>query len=89
VRAIIETEYLPKIHTIGLITSLIHALIIFLPAIYLALIGVFPPWNMIVEAFISTASVVGPYWIIEPISYFAVLGAVGTYISFLAVTYPT
>jgi len=84
-RKIMNTEYFPKIHMYGLITSLIHALIIFLPVIYLALVhGVFPPWDIAVKAFIGIASIAGPYWVIEPISYFAVLGAAGTYISFLA-----
>ncbi|MCR6692844.1 MAG: hypothetical protein MRT15_10665 [archaeon YNP-LCB-003-016] len=83
-KKIMDEEYYPKIHLYGIITSLIHALIIFLPVIYLAALGYFPPWDKAILAFINIASVVGPYWIIEPISYFGILGVVGTYISFLA-----
>lgn len=83
-KKIMDEEYYPKVHFYGLITSLIHALIIFLPVIYLSLLGYFPPLDKAIVAFINIASVSGPYWIIEPISYFGILGVVGTYVSFLA-----
>jgi hypothetical protein len=82
--AIIKNEYGSEIHTWGLTLSLIHALIIFLPALFLFFVyDLFPGWATIGKAFASTAAVVGPYWFIEPVSYFLVLGIGGTYISFL------
>jgi len=83
-KKIMNEEYYPKVHFYGLITSLIHAVIIFLPVIYLYALGYFPSWDKAMIAFINIASIAGPYWILEPISYFGILGVVGTYVSFLA-----
>ncbi len=83
--AIIKNEYGPKVHLVGLLTSLGQAVIIFLPALFmLVAYGVWPGWTIIGKAFVSTAAIAGPYWFIEPVSYFLILGIGGTYISFLA-----
>ncbi len=83
--AIIKNEYGPKVHRAGLILSLIQAVIIFLPAFYLlAVFDIWPGWGTIGKAFLSVAAIAGPYWFIEPVSYFLILGIAGTYISFLA-----
>jgi len=83
--AIIKKEYCAEIHTWGLVLSLIHAVIIFLPPLFLLFVyGIFPGWATIGKAFASTAAIAGPYWFIEPVSYFLILGVGGTYISFLA-----
>jgi len=83
--AIIKNEYGPRIHRAGLWLSLIQAVIIFLPALFLLVVyDVWPGWGTIGKAFASTAAIAGPYWFIEPVSYFLILGMAGTYISFLA-----
>ena len=83
--AIIKKEYCAEIHIWGLVLSLIHAVIIFLPPLFLLFVyGIFPGWATIGKAFASTAAIAGPYWFIEPVSYFLILGVGGTYISFLA-----
>ena len=83
--AIIKNEYSPRIHRAGLWLSLIQAVIIFLPALYLLIaFDVWPGWGTVGKAFVSVAAIAGPYWFIEPVSYFLVLGMAGTYISFLA-----
>lgn len=83
--AILNRDHLPFVHKVGLITSIVHVVIIFLPVIWVTLvIGHFLPWNVAIEAFIGGASVMAPMWFIEPITYFSILGSVGTYVSFLA-----
>ncbi len=83
--AIIKNEYGPKVHLVGLLTSLGQAAIIFLPALFMLIAyGVWPGWATIVKTFASIAAIAGPYWFIEPVSYFLILGIGGTYISFLA-----
>jgi hypothetical protein len=83
--AIVRTEYLPKAHRIGLITSLIHVVIFFLPPLYLMVFyGLPADWGKIMQGFAATSSFSVPFWFIEPVSYFLVLGVCGTYISFLA-----
>lgn len=83
--AIVRAEYLPAAHRIGLVTSLIHAVIFFLPPIYLTVFhGPPADWGQILQGAAATWSFSMPLWFIEPVSYFLVLGVCGTYISFLA-----
>jgi hypothetical protein len=84
-QAIIANEYAPKIHRVGLRASLLQAVIIFLPALFLLVVyGIWPGWGTIGKAFMAVGAISAPYWFIEPVSYFLVLGIGGTYISFLA-----
>jgi len=83
--AIVREEYLPTAHRIGLITSLVHVVIFFLPPIYLTVFyGLPADWSTIMRGAAATWSFSMPLWFIEPVSYFLVLGVCGTYISFLA-----
>ena len=83
--AILREEYLPTAHRIGLITSLIHVVIFFLPPVYLMMFyGLPADWSKIMQGAASTWSTSLPLWFIEPVSYFLVLGVCGTYIGFLA-----
>lgn len=83
--AIVRAEYFPKAHRIGLITSLLHVVIFFLPPLYLMVFyGLPADWGKIVQGAAATWSFSMPFWFIEPVSYFLVLGTCGTYISFLA-----
>ena len=50
----------------------------------LELYGLLPKPAALATAFISAASAFGFLWIVEPISYFTVLGPVGTYMAFLS-----
>jgi len=82
---ILREEYWPTAHRIGLVTSLIHVAIFFLPPIYLTVFyGLPADWNTILRGAVATWSFSVPLWFIEPVSYFLVLGVCGTYISFLA-----
>lgn len=80
-----EKEYMPKMHRIGKITGFLGILLSFGPAIVLAFVyGILPRPAALLTAFISIASAVGILWIVEPISYFTVLGPIGTYMAFLS-----
>jgi hypothetical protein len=83
--AIVQREYFPAAHRIGLITSLVHVAIFFLPPIYLMVFyGLPAKWGPILQGAASAWSFSVPFWFIEPVSYFLILGICGTYISFLA-----
>ena len=83
--AIVRAEYLPAAHRIGLITSLLHVVIFFLPPLYLTVFyGLPAEWGRILEGAAATWSFSMPFWFIEPVSYFLILGTCGTYVSFLA-----
>ncbi len=82
---VMRAEYFPTAHRIGLITSLIHVVIFFLPPLYLTVFyGLPSDWGKIMQGAAGAWSFSMPLWFIEPVSYFLVLGICGTYISFLA-----
>ncbi|MCD8089250.1 MAG: hypothetical protein LUD81_01250 [Clostridiales bacterium] len=80
-----EKEYMPKMNRIGKITGALGVLLAFLPALCLAVVyGIVPKPAALVTAFIAGASSFGVLWFVEPISYFSVLGPIGTYMAFLS-----
>lgn len=79
-----EGVYIPDIIKIGKLTSLLGVLVAFGPAIVLATVfGIVPPWGAVGQAFINIAGAVGVIWIIEPVSYFPILGIPGNYLAFI------
>ena len=71
-----EGEYMPKMHKIGKLTGFLGAILSFLPALVLAVVyGLLPK---------PAALATGFLWIVEPISYFTVLGPIGTYMAFMS-----
>lgn len=80
-----EKEYLPMMHRIGKTTGYLGALLSFTPALLLAVVyHLLPDWAALLTAAIAAISAFGILWFVEPISYFAVLGPVGTYMAFLS-----
>ncbi len=80
-----ENEYMPKMHRIGKLIGFLGVVVSFLPPLVLALVfGLYPKLSALLTAFISALTAFGILWIIEPISYFSVLGPVGTYMAFLS-----
>ena len=80
-----KDEYVPKVNRIGKITGYLGVLVAFAPAIMLAFVyGILPRPAALLIAFISGASAFGVLWFVEPISYFPVVGAAGTYMAFLS-----
>ncbi|MCD7905000.1 MAG: hypothetical protein LUG24_05375 [Clostridiales bacterium] len=80
-----ENEYMPKMNLIGKITGALGVILAFLPALTLAVVyGILPKPAALLSAFIAGASSFGVLWFVEPISYFSVLGPIGTYMAFLS-----
>lgn len=80
-----ENEYMPQMHRIGKLTGFLGVALSFAPAAVLAVIyGLLPNPAALLTAFIAAASAFGFLWVVEPISYFTVLGPVGTYMAFLS-----
>lgn len=76
--------YLPYIIKWGKITGWLGIFLSFGPALVLAVIyKIIPPISAIFTAFIAIASAAGTLWIVEPISYFPIVGVAGTYMAFL------
>lgn len=76
--------YLPYINKWGKITNWLGVLLSFGPALVLAVIyKIIPPVSAIITGFIAIASAVGVVWIVEPISYFPIIGVPGTYMAFI------
>lgn len=82
---VFDGVYLPYIIKWGKITNWLGVLLSFGPALVLAVIfKIVPPVNAIITAFIAIASAVGINWILEPISYFPIVGVAGTYMAFIS-----
>ena len=80
-----ETTYLPKIIKVGRWTLLLAAIMVCLPPIVVTWVyGVVPDWTPLLAALIAQISINGVWAVIEPVSYFPVLGIAGTYMSFLS-----
>ena len=80
-----ENEYMPQMHRIGKLTGFLGVVLSFAPAAVLAVIyGLLPNPAALLTAFIAAARAFGFLWVVEPISYFTVLGPVGTYMAFLS-----
>ena len=69
----------------GMITMLLASALSFVPLVYLYMVhGVLPPFAQAMTAWVLVASVFGAFYVVEPISYYPILGLAGTYISFLS-----
>ncbi|MDR1773950.1 MAG: hypothetical protein LBR30_03635 [Clostridioides sp.] len=80
-----KNEYIPGIVKWGKITQLLGLLLCFLPAIVVSFIyGYMPPFTAILAGLVMQLSATGIFAIVEPISYFPILGIAGTYMSFLS-----
>lgn len=78
-------EFISYVVRWGRLTNLLGLVFSFGPAlILLTMFGIKPPTSAIIAGAISIVSVSGAFWIVEPISYYPVLGIPGTYMSFLA-----
>lgn len=78
-------EFMPEMNRIGKITGVLGVLVGFVPCLVLAIVyNIIPKPAALLTAFIAGASSFGVLWFVEPISYFSVLGPVGTYMAFLS-----
>ena len=75
----------PQVNRIGKMTLFPAVILCFLPVIYLYFVyGLFPTMDVALESWFKVAVFFGPFYIIEPLSYFPVLGLAGTYMAFLS-----
>lgn len=80
-----DHDYLPKMHRIGKIIGIAGVVASFLPALVLGVVyGLWPDGPALLTSFIAAATSFGFLWFIEPISYYPVVGPVGTYMAFLS-----
>ena len=79
-----NNEYMPKMHKIGKVTGLLAVCASFLPALVLGFgYGLWPELPALGTAFVTALASFGFLWVIEPISYYPVVGPVGTYMAFV------
>jgi len=78
-------QFTRPVHTVGMITCGLAVLANLLPPAWLYLqYGVFPPAAAIAKGMGLALTYAVPFFIIEPIIYYPVLGDAGTYMSFLS-----
>ena len=78
-------DFIPFAHRLGIATLLLGLGMTLLPGFYLSFVlGAWPGIEAVTRAFIAIAAFAGVIWVIEPISYFPMLGVSGTYMSFLS-----
>ena len=83
--AVFEKEYIRGCVRFGRVTNLLSVLVIMLPPLLLlGVFGLWPGWGPILAGLIMQVSVIGVFWVVEPVSYFNVLGIPGTYMAFLS-----
>ncbi|WP_218838243.1 small-conductance mechanosensitive channel [Bacillus sp. FJAT-45350] len=80
-----KDDYIPFIVKWGRITCFLGLILSFTPLFVLTFVyGLTPDASSILAGFIAIAGVAAVLWIIEPISYYPILGIPGTYMSFLS-----
>lgn len=81
----INKKFKQKVHFWGRVTLVIAFLFSLSIPFYLTVIAGYPvDKTILIKGLIFVASFVGIIWIVEPISYFPILGASGSYMSFLS-----
>lgn len=74
-----------KAHFWGRLTLFAAILTTLCAPLYLSFVlGAHPGWDVIVAGVIGYASFIGILWVLEPITYYPVLGIAGTYLAFLS-----
>lgn len=80
-----SNEYIPSIVKWGKITLLLGIILSFAPIFVVSVImGYMPPIDAIIAGAVAQIGAFGVLYVVEPISYFPILGVPGTYLSFLA-----
>lgn len=73
-----------KSHFWGRLSLWLVILITLTLPLYLSFgLGYHPGWTAILSGFLAYASIVAVVWVVEPVSYYPVLGVSGTYLAFL------
>lgn len=84
-KGVYENDFIPYINKWGRRTNLLAVALSFGPAVVLLTVfGIVPPTQAVIGAFVSVAATFGIFWLVEPLSYYPVLGIPGTYMAFLS-----
>lgn len=85
-----KAEYSDKMIRNGRLTTLVAALLTFLPALYLWFgLGIRPEWNQILAGWGIILSSYLLIYIFEPLGYYPAMGTTGLYIGYLAGNVPS
>lgn len=69
---------------LGVVSVAIPMFMCFLPCVYLYVVhGAAPSFEEAMECWAMIAAIFGAFYVVEPLSYYPILGLTGTYISFL------
>ena len=78
-------EYLPKMHKIGKVIGVLAVVASFMPALCLGVVyGLWPDWAALGTAALTAVSSLGVLLFVEPLSYYPVVGPMGTYMAFVS-----
>lgn len=84
-KKIYREEFLPGIIKWGKITNFLGCILVFAPALVVTfLYGIVPAKGPFMVAIVAQLSVNAVWWVIEPVSFFPVLGIPGSYMAFLS-----
>jgi hypothetical protein len=79
---IIQNDYNPKVHAIGIPFSVIHIFLMLVPGLFLLVAyNVWPGWDVILKAVVPIWLALGLIYVIEPLQYYLALGTVGLYVA--------
>lgn len=80
-----RSSFIPRAHRVGRLTLGIAMILCLMPALYLSFVlDAFPGFGPVLTGFLAIFAFVGIMWVVEPVSYFPVLGVCGSYMSFLS-----
>lgn len=80
-----DAAFSRRVHRIGRLTLCVALVMSFSIPVYLSVVlGHGVDTTVLASGIVFAVSFVGVIWVIEPVSYFPVLGPVGTYMSFLS-----
>ncbi len=78
-------QFMPTVHKIGRLTTLLAFVVAFIPVGYLIFVrGFRAPLSVYIDVMIAATAYNIGAWIINPCAHFTVLGAASTYMSYLA-----
>jgi len=76
-----EKDWKDPVIKVGMITLLMASALSFLPVLYLYFVhGIIPSVSLMLKSWGMIALLFGAFYIVEPVSYYVVLGLAGTYV---------
>lgn len=80
-----DIQWKKPVNKIGMVTLLTAVIFSFFPVLFLYFkYGVFPSFSVALKSWGMIATVFGAMYVVEPLSFYSILGLSGTYMSFLS-----